>query len=98
MSDRPKERRTPAYSLVVVHTAFMAGQFSVSGRVFSHLMRRAWRLDTVQECVAGLEPGTSTNPSTMRRVRLCGSISTSRCFAVSVYTSSSPRLRRVRAS
>ncbi|KAF0207689.1 MAG: type II toxin-antitoxin system MqsR family toxin [Actinomycetota bacterium] len=56
MSERTRERGTPHYSLDAVRAAFTAGRFCVSGRVFGHLLRRGWKLDTVRDCVATLVP------------------------------------------
>lgn len=56
MSGGLEERRQPAYSLEMVREAFTTGRFSVSGRVFGHLLRRGWKLETVRTCVLSLGP------------------------------------------
>jgi hypothetical protein len=50
------ERRKAAYPLEVVRESFATGRFNVSGRVFDHLVRRGWKLETVRTCVLSLTP------------------------------------------
>ena len=50
------ERRQPTYPLETVWEAFAAGRFSVTRRVFNHLLLRGWKLETVRACVLALTP------------------------------------------
>lgn len=56
MSSAVEDRHQPAYPLKGVQLAFSAGRFSVTRRVFNHLLLRGWKLETVKVCVLGLAP------------------------------------------
>jgi len=56
VSGTVEERRQPAYPLETVRAAFSAGRFSVTRRVFEHLLHRGWKLETVKACVLALTP------------------------------------------